>query len=246
MLSGIREICIVTNPHDLSQFHELLGDGRQFGIQLSYVQQSRPEGLPQALVLTESFVAGEPCCLILGDNLFYGPTLGYDLQKYSNISGAHVFGYQVSDPERYGVAELDQFNKIKTLEEKPKLPKSNLAIPGLYYFDKTAAFRSKTLQKSSRDEFEMMDLLKSYLNDGELNLTVLPRGTAWLDTGNPEALHDASAYIKTVQERQGLLISSPEEIALRNSWITVEELAILIDSLGKTRYAEYLKNLVAG
>lgn len=244
MLSGIREICLITTPHDLSQYRDLLRDGSHLGLEITYIQQEKPEGLPQALSLAEKFLDGSSCCLVLGDNIFYGPSLGTDLRKYTNVKGAQIFGYQVHDPERYGVVEISE-GRILSMEEKPLHPKSNVAITGLYYFDNTASERAKLLEKSPRGEFEMLDLLENYRANEELKIAVLPRGTAWLDTGTPEALHEASAFIKAIQERQGLLISSPEEIAFRNGWLTSAELQNLCAALGRTKYAEYLTALEA-
>lgn len=244
MLSGIREICIVTTLEDSKHYMKLLGNGNQFGVTIKYFVQRTPEGIPQALMLTKDFIEKRSCCLILGDNLFYGPTLGTDLKKYTEVKGAHIFGYQVQDPERYGVVQFSALNKIESLEEKPIYPKSNFAITGLYYFDETVTERTSSLKKSRRGEYEIIDVLHSYQNENLLEATILPRGTAWLDTGNPESLHDASAFIKVIQERQGVLISSPEEIAFRNNWISEEELRSSIKSLGHTRYAKYLAALL--
>ena len=241
MLSGIREICIITSPNDATQFKNLLGSGSKFGLRIDYVIQEQPEGLPQALILSERFLDNSSCALILGDNLFYGPTLGFDLQKYTQIDGCQIFGYHVSDPERYGVVEIDAKGQIIGLEEKPVNPASTIAIPGLYYFDQNATTLALSLKKSPRGEYEMIDLLKLYQDQNKLKLTVLPRGTAWLDTGTPESLHDASSYIKAIQERQGLLISSPEEIAYRNGWINSDQFELMIAELGSSQYAKSLK-----
>ena len=245
MLSGIREICVVTTPHDLPLYRRLLKDGSQLGIELTYIEQARPEGLPQALILAEEFLNSEKCCLILGDNIFYGPTLGNDLRKNLDLVGCQIFAYQVADPHRYGVVSLLENGNISSLEEKPSQPKSNYAIPGLYYFDSLAATLAKTLTKSSRGEYEIIELLSKYQSLNALKVTILPRGTAWLDTGTPESLHDASSYVKAIQERQGLLVSSPEEVAFRNGWISATAINELANEIHGTSYSRVLLELAA-
>jgi glucose-1-phosphate thymidylyltransferase len=241
MLSGIREIIIITTANDLEKYKELLGDGSELGMKFAYKIQPKPEGIAQALVLAEDFLAGEKCCLILGDNLFYGPSLGNDLRKHSEVVGCQVFAYQVANPHQYGVLEIASNGNVLSLEEKPLQPKSNYAITGLYYFDSKAPLYARDLKKSVRGEFEIVDVLNSYFLKNQLKVNILQRGTAWLDTGTPATLHDAAGYIRAVQERQGLLISSPEEIAYRNDWISASNLFHLIQSYPESRYKQNLK-----
>jgi glucose-1-phosphate thymidylyltransferase len=211
ILAGITEILIITTPQHQEMFIALLGDGKQWDISISYVVQSNPEGLPQGLILAEEFLNGDSCAFILGDNLFYGTGLGRTLKEYVDKPGAHIFAHYVSDPERFGVVEQDEYGKILSIEEKPTSPKSSLAITGLYFFDSDAIQIAKNLKKSKRGEYEMVDLLKSYLENQKLNLTVLPRGTAWLDTGTFQSLNDAANFVRIIQENQGFKVGDPGE-----------------------------------
>ena len=211
ILAGITEILIITTPQHQEMFTSLLGDGKQWDIAISYAVQSKPEGLPQGLILAEEFLDGESCAFILGDNLFFGTGLGRTLKKYVDKPGAHIFAHHVSDPERFGVVEQDENGKILSIEEKPIFPKSSLAITGLYFLDNHAIRLAKNLKKSNRDEYEMVDLLKSYLEDQKLNVTVLPRGTAWLDTGTFQSLNDATNFVRIIQDNQGFKVGDPGE-----------------------------------
>ena len=211
ILAGITEILIITTPQHQEMFIALLGDGKQWDISISYVVQSNPEGLPQGLILAEEFLDGDSCAFILGDNLFYGTGLGRTLKEYVDKPGAHIFAHHVSDPERFGVVEQDENGKILSIEEKPTSPKSSLAITGLYFFDSDAIQIAKNLKKSKRGEYEMVDLLKSYLENQKLNLTVLPRGTAWLDTGTFQSLNDAANFVRIIQDNQGFKVGDPGE-----------------------------------
>ncbi len=241
MLAGIQEILIISTPRDLPLYEELLGDGRQLGLSFSYAEQPRPEGLAQAFLIGESFIGSDPVCLILGDNIFYGHGFGNVLAKTSSLtSGAVVFGYYVTDPERYGVAEFDESGNVLALEEKPKDPKSNYAVTGLYFYDHTVVEKSKSLRPSARGELEITDLNKLYLKEGNLSVRLLGRGMAWLDTGTQESLLQASNYIYTIEKRQGLKISCIEEVAYKKGFITKKQLLMLAEEHGKSQYAEYL------
>lgn len=244
MLSGLREIGLISTPDEIINFKKLLGDGSQFGISITYLIQNSPEGLPQAFVISEEYLQGESSCLMLGDNLFYGPTLGAQLNKNIHLEGAKIYGYRVANPEHYGIVELDKENKIISLEEKPKHTNSKIAVPGLYYLDSSAPELAKSLKKSDRGEYEILDLLKMYLQNNKLEISLMQRGTAWLDTGTPSALHDAASFVKTIQERQGMLISSPEEIALRQGWISKSQYSNLISFYSGSEYAIYLKKVL--
>ena len=219
MLSGIREIILVSSPKEIENFSTLLGDGSQFGISITYASQHEPKGIAQGLLITEEFIKNQKIGFILGDNVFHGHGLGRQLSQHNNVSGAQIFAYQVSDPEKYGVLELDSSEKVVGIEEKPKVPKSNLAVTGLYFFDEQVCDIAKSLAPSARGELEITDVNKHYLQQGNLGVTVLSRGTAWLDTGTFEGLHDASSYIKIVQERQNASVGNPLDVALAQGWI---------------------------
>jgi len=245
MLAGVRDILIISTPRDLPLFETLLGDGSQWGIRLAYAQQPDPGGLAQAFLIGETFIEGDPSCLILGDNIFYGQGLGDQLKAVGErAKGATVFGYWVSDPERYGVAEFDAAGQVIGLEEKPKHPKSNWAVTGLYFYDEGVCALARNLKPSPRGELEITDLNRLYLERGELYVQRMGRGTAWLDTGTHESLMEAGAFIETIEKRQGLKICCPEEIAFNNRWIDEAQLAAMGEELRKSGYGEYLLALL--
>jgi len=245
MLAGIREILIISTPEDLPRFRALLGDGSRWGIRLDYAEQPRPEGLAQAFLIGRDFLAGASACLILGDNLFYGHGLVDQLKRASaREQGATVFGYHVADPERYGVAEFDPQGRVVGLEEKPRQPKSNWAVTGLYFYDGAVCDLAATLTPSARGELEITDLNRLYLERGALHLERIGRGTAWLDTGTHESLMEAGQYIETIEKRQGLKICCPEEVAYFNGWIDAEQLRTLGEALSKNGYGAYLLGLI--
>jgi len=245
MLSGIREILIISTPRDLPSFRELLGSGSQWGIELSYAEQPRPEGLAQAFIIGKEFLGKDCSCLILGDNIFYGHGLQNILMRASQVSdGAVVFAYQVSDPERYGIVQFDSNEKILSIEEKPKNPKSDFAIPGIYFCDDKAPQIASSLKPSARGELEITDLIKVYLELGKLKMELLYRGFAWLDTGTCDSLLEASSFVETIEKRQGLKIACPEEVAYKMGYIDREKLLSITHGLGKNRYGEYLAKLV--
>ncbi len=241
MLAGIRDILLISTPHDLPHFERLLGDGSKFGLRLSYAAQAKPEGIAQALIIAEPFLKGVPCALILGDNLFYGSGFQAFLEGCQVEKGALIFGYPVHDPERYGVVELDKkTGKVLSLEEKPRQPKSPYAVPGLYFYDGEAPVLAKTLRPSARGELEITDLNRLYLERGLLEVRLMPRGFAWLDTGTPRSLLEASLFVQVIEERQGLKVGCPEEIAYRKGFITLDQLKALAQSYEKTPYGQYL------
>ncbi|MFZ9183276.1 MAG: glucose-1-phosphate thymidylyltransferase RfbA [Hylemonella sp.] len=245
MLAGMRDILLISTPQDTPRFEQLLGDGRQWGINLHYAVQPSPDGLAQAFLIGEQFLGDAPSALVLGDNIFYGhdfePLLGSAMARQQ---GATVFAYHVTDPERYGVAEFDAQGKVLSLEEKPKAPKSNYAVTGLYFYDNQVVPLAKALQPSPRGELEITDLNRLYLAQGQLSVEIMGRGYAWLDTGTHDSLLDASQFIATLERRQGLKIACPEEIAWRHGWIDDEQLAKLATPLTKNGYGQYLQRLL--
>ena len=245
MLAGIREVLVINTPHEQSMFQRLLGDGSQWGIRIEYAVQPSPDGLAQAFLIGREFVAGQPSCLILGDNIFYGHGLTELLQRASaRERGATVFGYWVRDPERYGVAEFDKQNRVIGLEEKPAKPKSSYAVTGLYFYDERVCDFAASLKPSTRGELEITDLNRCYLEDGSLMLEQLGRGYAWLDTGTHESMMDAGNYIATVENRQGLKVCCPEEIAFQQGWIDAQQVRELAKPLAKTGYGQYLLQMI--
>jgi len=245
MLAGIREILIISTPHDLPNFKKLLGDGSYLGVKFSYAEQPKPEGLAQAFLIGKEFLDGAPGTLILGDNLFYGHDFTKILKRGQlQEDGATVFGYYVANPREYGVVEFDKSGKVLSLEEKPENPKSNYAVPGLYFYDEKVVEYAEQLKPSRRGELEITDLNRVYLEKGELQVELLGRGTAWLDTGNPNALIEAGQFVQAIESRQGLKIACLEEIAYTNGWINEAQLEARAADLGKTPYATYLRQLV--
>jgi len=245
MLAGIQDILIISTPADLPLFQRLLGDGSQFGINLSYAEQPKPEGLAQAFLIGESFIGNSPVSLILGDNIFYGSGLGENLSNaVARPDGATVFAYRVNDPERYGVVEFDGHGNAISIEEKPENPKSRFAVTGLYFYDNKVIDIAKTINPSPRGELEITDVNKRYLDDGSLRVEMLNRGSAWLDTGTHESLLQASTFIETVEQRQGMKISCVEEIAYRKGYITADDLAKLAEPLKKNNYGKYLLDIL--
>ena len=244
MLANIREILVIVSPADLSQFQRVLGDGSSLGIEIRFAVQDEPRGLAEAFIIGEEFTKDGPAALILGDNIFYGQGLGVQLQSFKKVSGANIFAYRVKDPERYGVVEFADDGKVISIEEKPSKPKSDYAIPGLYFCDSDVVEIAKNVKPSARGELEITSILQAYLNAGSLKTTILERGTAWLDTGTFESLHAASSFIKIIEERQGFKVSCLEEIAWRNNWISDKDLAALADSYGPSEYKRYLLSLL--
>ncbi len=244
LLAGINEVLIITTPEDQPAFKRLLGDGSQIGCRFEYVVQPKPEGLAQAFILGADFIGNDPAALVLGDNIFYGSGMGTLLKKKSNPDGAVVFAYQVHDPERYGVVEFDKNNKAISIEEKPSQPKSNFAVPGLYFYDNDVVAIAKSIKPSSRGELEITDVNRIYLENGKLEVGVLDRGTAWLDTGTFDSLIQAGQFIEVIEKRQGLKIGCIEEIAYRNGWINDEQMNKLGDIYLKSGYGVYLKSLI--
>ncbi|WP_298593004.1 glucose-1-phosphate thymidylyltransferase RfbA [uncultured Rothia sp.] len=244
MLAGIRDILIITTPADQEQFQRLLGDGSRFGINLEYKVQPSPDGLAQAFILGADFIGNDPVALVLGDNIFYGPGLGTQLATYEQKDGATVFAYRVADPRAYGVVEFDEDFNALSIEEKPENPKSDYAIPGLYFYDSKVVEYARQIKPSPRGELEITDLNRIYLEQGKLKVEVLPRGTAWLDTGTFDSLADATNFIRTVQSRQGLSVGCPEEIAWRHGWLSDEQLRDIATPLVKSGYGSYLLGLL--
>ena len=244
MLAGIRDILIITTPEDMPAFQRLLGDGSQFGVNFSYAIQPSPDGLAQAFIIGEEFIGNDACALVLGDNIYFGQSFSKKLDAAAGkTSGATVFGYQVLDPERFGVVEFDEQGKVISLEEKPAVPKSNYAVPGLYFYDATVTEKAAALRPSARGEYEITDLNRLYLEEGTLKVELFGRGFAWLDTGNCDSLLEASNFVATIQNRQGFYVSCIEEIAWRQGWIPTEQLLLLGQRLEKTEYGKYLIEL---
>lgn len=249
MLAGIRDILIISTPTDLPNFERLLGDGSRYGIHLSYKVQPSPDGLAQAFTLGEEFIAGDSCAMVLGDNIFYGAGLGEHLRTAVQNAGngqATVFGYYVNDPERFGIVEFDENGRVMSVEEKPKQPKSNYAITGLYFYDNRVVELAKQVKPSARRELEITDLNRMYLEAGDLNVQILGRGYAWLDTGTMDTLVEAAEFVQVIEQRQGIMISAPEEIAYRYGWITEEQLLYSAKQYGKSPYGEHLRNVAEG
>ena len=246
MLAGIRDILVISTPEDVPKFQALLRDGSQYGLRLQYLVQSKPEGIAQAFLLGEEFLHSSPCALVLGDNIFYGHDLVKDLREAaSKVDGARVFAYPVNDPERYGVVEFDSNGRALSIEEKPKEPRSHFAVPGLYFYDHEVSALAETLRPSSRGELEITDLNRRYLERGDLQVSVLGRGIAWLDTGTPRSLIEAGTFIEAIEERQGLKVACLEEIAWNNGWIGEADVRAAAEAMGKSPYAAYLAGLLA-
>lgn len=244
MLAGMNEVLIISTPEDLPNYQKLLGNGEQFGIKLSYAEQPSPDGLAQAFIIGEEFIGNDDCCLILGDNIFYGQHFSEKLLSASAREGATVFGYHVSDPERFGVVEFDENNKAISIEEKPTEPKSNYAVTGLYFYDNSVIEVAKGIKPSDRGELEITDVNKHYLDQQTLNVEMLGRGFAWLDTGTHESLLEAGSFVHTIEQRQGLKVACLEEIAYHNGWLTKEQVLSQAELLKKTGYGQYLFQLV--
>ncbi|GAA1946047.1 glucose-1-phosphate thymidylyltransferase RfbA [Microbacterium deminutum] len=240
MLAGIREILVITTPHDAPFFERLLGDGSQFGISLTFARQPSPDGLAQAFTIGADFIGDDKVALVLGDNLLYGPGLGSQLKRYTDVDGGAVFAYWVAEPQAYGVVEFDDAGKAVSLEEKPESPRSNFAVPGLYFFDNDVVEIARRLQPSARGEYEITDVNRHYLDQGRLHVEVLPRGTAWLDTGTFDQMTDAADYVRTMERRTGMRIGVPEEVGWRQGYLTDEELRQRAQQLVKSGYGRYL------
>lgn len=244
MAAGIRKILIITSPEDEDAFKRLLGDGKDLGIAFHYKVQENPRGLADAFILGEDFLSGNKCALILGDNIFHGSGLGRQLMDYTDLSGAHIFAYRVADPTQYGVVEFDEDGNVLSIEEKPENPRSSFAVPGLYFYDESVVEIAKTVKPSARGEIEITSINNEYLRNGNLRVSVLPRGTAWLDTGTVQALHDASSYIKILEDRQGTKVSCLEEVAWRQGWISDEKLEELSNAYKSSPFGSFLKSLL--
>jgi len=245
MLAGIREVLVITTPHEQEAFRRLLGDGSDFGVELTYAAQPSPDGLAQAFLIGEDHIGDQPVALVLGDNIFYGPGLGAKLRRFSDVDGAAIFGYQVADPSSYGVVSFDQEGRATSLEEKPEHPRSHFAVPGLYFYGNDVVEHARSLRPSARGELEITDLNRIYLDAGRLYVEVMQRGTAWLDTGTVTSLIAAGNFVQAIEERQGLKIGCPEEVAWRMGFLDDEGLARRADSLTKSGYGAYLRALLA-
>jgi glucose-1-phosphate thymidylyltransferase len=245
LMAGIREVLVITTPEDGPQFQRLLGDGSQWGIELTYAVQPSPDGLAQAFIIGEDFIGGDSVALVLGDNIFYGSGLGTALRSNTAVTGGHIFAYHVTEPSAYGVVEFAQDGTVLSIEEKPERPKSSYAVPGLYFYDNDVVHIARELRPSARGELEITGVNDAYLQRGDLSVTVLPRGTAWFDTGTFEGLMDSAQFVHVVEQRQGLKIGCVEEIAWRNGWLDDEQLSALADSLAKSGYGGYLAGLLA-
>jgi glucose-1-phosphate thymidylyltransferase len=244
LLAGIREILIISTPHDLPLFKKLFGDGSQLGLNLEYAEQPKPNGLAQAFVIGEKFIGKDKVALVLGDNIFYGSGLGEQLEKNTHPEGGIVYAYHVSDPERYGVVEFDKQMNAISIEEKPKHPKSNYAVPGLYFYDNEVVNIAKNLQPSARGEYEITDINKEYLKQGKLKVSIMDRGTAWLDTGTFDSLMQASQFVQVIEQRQGIKIACIEEISFRKGFINKQQVEAMAQPLLKSGYGEYLLNVI--
>jgi glucose-1-phosphate thymidylyltransferase len=244
MTAGIREILVITTPHDASAFKEVLGNGSQWGIDITFAQQLRPDGLAQAFIIGEQFIGDGSVALVLGDNVFHGPGLGAELQSRTDPVGGTIFAYRVSNPSEYGVVEFDDSGRAISIEEKPVTPKSSYAVPGLYFYDNQVVDIAKNVKPSARGELEITSVNSEYLRRKELTVSVLPEGTAWLDSGTFGSLHDASSYVRIVEERQGIKVGCPEEIAWRHGWINDQQLLTIADELAKSGYGTYLRGLL--
>ncbi len=244
IFAGISEVLVINTPHEQEAFQRLLGDGSQFGISISYAVQPEPKGLAQAFTIGADFLDGEACCLVLGDNIFYGQGLGTQLKRFNDIDGAAVFGYWVADPTAYGVVELDDEGLALSIEEKPERPRSHYAVPGLYFYDSNVVPIAQNLAPSARGEYEITDVNRVYLEQRKLQVSILPRGTAWLDTGTFDSLNDASNFVRTIQARQGLQVGCPEEAAWRQGFLSDEGLAERAVKLEKSGYGDYLRLLI--
>jgi glucose-1-phosphate thymidylyltransferase len=244
MLAGIREILIITTPHDAEHFERLLGDGSQFGVSITFAQQPSPDGLAQAFTIGADFIGDDKVALVLGDNLLYGPGLGTQLKRYADVDGGAVFAYWVAEPSAYGVVEFDAEGTAVSLEEKPTAPKSNYAVPGLYFFDNDVVEIARTLEPSARGEYEITDVNRAYLERGKLQVEVLPRGTAWLDTGTFDQMTDAGDYVRTMERRTGMRIGVPEEVAWRQGFLSDDELRERAEKLVKSGYGSYLLEIL--
>jgi glucose-1-phosphate thymidylyltransferase len=246
MFAGIREVLVITTPHEQASFRRLLGDGSAYGVEITYAEQAAPDGLAQALLIGEHHIGDQPVALILGDNIFYGPGFGATLSRFSDVDGAAILGYRVADPSAYGVVTFDETGRATSLEEKPEHPRSHFAVPGLYFYEPEAVEHARSLRPSARGELEITDLNRLYLDAGRLQVEVMPRGTAWLDTGTVQSLIAAGSFVQAIEERQGLKIGCPEEVGWRMGFLDDDELRARAEKLMKSGYGDYLRSLVDG